>query len=110
MKSDHEPHFHAEPECYYVVNGQSKTLTTQGFQVLSTGQYFYIPGWTIHNTPILNDDGLGVLYWYPGQSNFSSFKYYWVKDVQDNNQAISAFEGVDDARRRDLNLGPYGTN
>ena len=109
-KSDHAPHFHGQPECYYVVTGGSKTLADNKFQSLNLGQYFYIPGATIHNTPIMSDKGLGVMYWYPNNANFNGFKYYWRKDVKNLRVAEEAFDRVDEIRKRDLNLGPYGTN
>lgn len=109
-KSDHAPHFHGQPECYYVVTGGSKTLADNKFQSLSLGQYFYIPGATIHNTPIMSDKGLGVMYWYPNNAHFDGFKYYWRKDVKNLRVAEEAFDRVDEIRKRDLNLGPYGTN
>ncbi|WP_028767429.1 MULTISPECIES: cupin domain-containing protein [Shewanella] len=109
-RSDHAPHFHGQPECYYVVTGESQTLAQNKFQKLSLGQYFYIPGATIHNTPILSDKGLGVMYWYPNNAHFNGFKYYWRKDVQNLRVAEEAFDRVDEIRKRDLNLGPYGTN
>ncbi|WP_025821232.1 cupin domain-containing protein [Shewanella marina] len=109
-KSDHEPHFHGQPECYYVVTGGSKTLADNKFRSLEKGQYFYIPGNAIHNTPILEERGLGVMYWYPNNSNFAGFKYYWRKDVKNLRVAEEAFDRVDEIRKRDLNLGPYGTN
>jgi mannose-6-phosphate isomerase-like protein (cupin superfamily) len=109
-KSDHAPHFHGQPECYYVVNGESQTLADNKFKKLTTGQYFYIPGATIHNTPIMSDKGLGVMYWYPNNAHFNSFKYYWRNDVKNLRVAEEAFNRVDEIRKRDLNLGPYGTN
>ncbi|MCG9714758.1 cupin domain-containing protein [Shewanella insulae] len=109
-KSDHAPHFHGQPECYYVVNGEGQTLADNQFKKLGTGQYFYIPGATIHNTPIMSDKGLGVIYWYPNNAHFDGFKYYWRKDVKNLRVAEEAFDRVDAIRKRDLNLGPYGTN
>ncbi|MGL4475832.1 MAG: cupin domain-containing protein [Shewanella sp.] len=109
-KSDHEPHFHGQPECYYVVTGQSPTLADNQFHPLKKGQYFYIPGNHIHNTPIMSDEGLGVMYWYPNNAHFDGFKYYWRKDVKNLRVAEEAFERVDAIRKRDLDLGPYGTN
>ncbi|MGL4936879.1 MAG: cupin domain-containing protein, partial [Shewanella sp.] len=38
------------------------------------------------------------------------FKYYWRKDVKNLRVAEEAFDRVDEIRKRDLNLGPYGTN
>ena len=107
--SDHEPHYHAQPECYYVVNGESKTLADGRFVDLRKGQYFYIPGNTIHNTPIY-EKGLGVLYWYPKNARFAGFNYHWRRDVKYLTPAEEAFERVDEVRKRDLNIGPYGTN
>ncbi|MBV7315665.1 cupin domain-containing protein [Shewanella sp. NIFS-20-20] len=109
-KSDHEPHFHGQPECYYVVTGQSPTLADNKFRPLKKGQYFYIPGNHIHNTPIMTDEGLGVMYWYPNNAHFNGFKYYWRKDVKNLRVAEEAFDRVDEIRKRDLDLGPYGTN
>ncbi|MGO3346324.1 MAG: hypothetical protein ACTIM4_13790 [Marinomonas sp.] len=109
-KSDHAPHFHGQPECYYVVSGGSKTLADNKFKTLTLGQYFYIPGAAIHNTPILTNKGLGVIYWYPKNAHFDGFKYYWRKDVKNLHVAEEAFDRVDAIRKRDLNLGPYGTN
>ncbi|GLS82054.1 cupin domain-containing protein [Paraferrimonas haliotis] len=109
-KSDHNPHFHGQPECYYVVNGEGMTLAQNKFWPLKKGQYFYIPGATIHNTPIMKDEGLGVMYWYPKNAHFDGFKYYWRNDVKYLKVAEDAFDRVDKIRKRDLNLGPYGTN
>ncbi|MGI3004466.1 cupin domain-containing protein [Shewanella algae] len=109
-KSDHEPHFHGQPECYYVVTGESPTLADNKFRQLKKGQYFYIPGNAIHNTPIMSDKGLGVMYWYPNNAHFDGFKYYWRRDVKNLRVAEEAFDRVDAIRKRDLGLGPYGTN
>ncbi|MGL4668088.1 MAG: cupin domain-containing protein [Saezia sp.] len=109
-KSDHEPHFHGQPECYYVVNGQGMTLADNQYVPLTKGQYFYIPGNAIHNTPIMGEEGLGVIYWYPQNAHFDGFKYYWRRDVKNLRVAEEAFDRVDQLRMRDLKLGPYGTN
>jgi mannose-6-phosphate isomerase-like protein (cupin superfamily) len=110
VRSDHQPHFHSQAECYYVVSGRAKTLCNGEFKVLEKGDYFYIPGDTIHNTPILEEEGLSVLYWYPFDHTFSTFKYYWRPDVRSSNEATDKFDVVDELRMRDLGLGPYGTN
>lgn len=107
--SDHEPHYHPQPECYYVTNGEGKTLADGKFVSLKKGQYFYIPGNTIHNTPIY-EKGLGVIYWYPKNAHFAGFKYRWRRDVKYLLPAEEAFDRVDEIRKRDLNIGPYGTN
>jgi mannose-6-phosphate isomerase-like protein (cupin superfamily) len=108
--SDHQPHFHAQAECYYVVSGRAKTLSDGEYKVLEKGDYFYIPGNTIHNTPIMDAEGLSVLYWYPRDHTFSTFKYYWRQDCLSSNEAVDKFDAVDHLRKRDLGLGPYGTN
>lgn len=107
--SDHEPHYHPQPECYYVTNGEGKTLADGKFVSLKKGQYFYIPGNTIHNTPIY-EKGLGVIYWYPKNAHFNGFNYHWRRDVKYLTPAEEAFDRVDEVRKRDLNIGPYGTN
>lgn len=107
--SDHEPHYHSQPECYYAVKGEGMTLADGRFVPLKKGQYFYIPGNTIHNTPIY-EKGLGVLYWYPKNAHFNGFQYHWRRDVKYLTPAEEAFDKVDEVRRRDLNIGPYGTN
>lgn len=107
--SDHEPHYHPQPECYYVTNGEGKTLADGKFVPLKKGQYFYIPGNTIHNTPIY-EKGLGVIYWYPKNAHFNGFNYHWRRDVKYLTPAEEAFDRVDEVRKRDLNIGPYGTN
>jgi len=89
MKSDHEPHFHKEDECYYVVSGRARTFCQEKFNWMEKGQYFYIPGNTIHNTPITEEEGLSVLYWYPNNAHFDTFKYYWRKDVQESPEALA---------------------
>lgn len=108
--SDHNPHYHSQAECYYVVHGKAKTLANNQFEWLKKGEYFYIPGNAIHNTPIIEDEGFGVLYWYPGHAYWSSFKYYWRFDVKNLVVAEQAFDRVDHIRQRDLGLGPYDTN
>lgn len=107
--SDHEPHYHPQPGCYYVTNGEGKTLADGKFVSLKKGQYFYIPGNTIHNTPIY-EKGLGVIYWYPKNAHFNGFNYHWRRDVKYLTPAEEAFDRVDEVRKRDLNIGPYGTN
>ena len=101
IKSDHEPHFHAEDECYFVVDGCGVTLCNGTFVRLEKGHYFYIPGNTIHNTPIL-DQGLSVLFWYPHNAHFSRFRYYWKKDVVNSIEALEQFEMVDRIRKECL--------
>ncbi|TXR53147.1 cupin domain-containing protein [Reinekea thalattae] len=108
--SDHAPHFHGQPECYYAVSGRARTLSQGKYQWMETGQYFYIPGNTIHNTPIEDPSGFGVFYWYPKNGNFSGFKYYWIKDVQFLRPAEEAFAEVNEWRKESMGLGPYGTN
>ena len=108
-KSDHDPHFHPQPECYYVVKGESVTLADGAFRPLRKGQYFYIPGNTIHNTPIY-EKGLGVLYWYPKNAHFAGFHYKWRHNTKNHYVIQQAWDRVDEIRKRDLNIGPYGTN
>lgn len=108
--SDHAPHFHGQPECYYAVSGRARTLAQGEYQWMETGQYFYIPGNTIHNTPIEDPTGFGVFYWYPKNGHFNGFKYYWRKDVEYLRPAEDAFDEVNLMRKASMNLGPYGTN
>nr|WP_228371098.1 hypothetical protein [Shewanella piezotolerans] len=51
-----------------------------------------------------------MMYWYPNNAHFNGFKYYWRKNVKNLSVAEEAFDRVDEIRKRDLNLGPYGTN
>jgi hypothetical protein len=69
--SDHNPHFHNAPECYYVTVGKSKTLAQNQFFSFEEKQYFYIPANAIHNTPIL-EEYLGVFYWFPALQSFEA--------------------------------------
>ncbi|MDO6461602.1 cupin domain-containing protein [Granulosicoccaceae sp. 1_MG-2023] len=108
--SDHNPHFHGQPECYYAVSGRARTLAQGTYQWMETGQYFYIPGNSIHNTPIEDPAGFGVLYWYPKNGHFDGFKYYWRNDIQYLRPAEAAFNEVDEMRKTSLGLGPYGEN
>jgi mannose-6-phosphate isomerase-like protein (cupin superfamily) len=108
--SDHAPHFHGQPECYYAVSGRARTLAQGEYQWMETRQYFYIPGNTIHNTPIEDPEGFGVFYWYPHNGHFDGFKYYWLKDVLYLRPAEAAFEEVNLLRKAAMGLGPYGTN
>jgi len=108
--SDHSPHFHGQPECYYAVSGRARTLADGEYKWMETGQYFYIPGNTIHNTPIEDPAGFGVLYWYPKNGHFDGFKYYWRDDVKYLRPAEAAFDEVDQMRKAALGLGPYGSN
>ncbi|WP_211783555.1 cupin domain-containing protein [Falsirhodobacter algicola] len=108
--SDHNPHFHGQPECYYAVSGRARTLAQGQYQWMETGDYFYIPGNTLHNTPIEDPTGFGVLYWYPDNGHFDGFKYYWRKDVEYLRPAEEAFDEVDIMRKAAMGLGSYGTN
>jgi oxalate decarboxylase/phosphoglucose isomerase-like protein (cupin superfamily) len=103
QKSDHKPHYHAEAECYYVISGKALTLCDSKYVELQKGDYFYIPGNTIHNTPITSEEGFSVLYWYPNNHTFNSFKYYWKDNVEDKN-VKNAFKSVDTIRKEFLNL------
>ncbi|WP_286342130.1 cupin domain-containing protein [Ferrimonas sp. YFM] len=109
-KSDHAPHFHGQPECYYAVSGRARTLADGQYKWMEKGMYFYIPGNTIHNTPITEEEGFGVMYWYPQNAHFDGFKYYWRKDVKNLRVAEEAFDRVDALRKAAMDLGPYGTN
>ncbi len=109
-RSDHEPHFHNEAECYYVVIGETVTLANGSFHQIKKGDYFFIPGNTIHNTPIFSKKGFGVIYWYPGKSHFSRFKYYWRKDVKQIKEAEEIFDRVDAIRKKVLKLSPYNSS
>jgi hypothetical protein len=108
VKGDHEPHFHHEPECYYVVQGSTKTLCQNKYIDLTKGDYLYIPGDTIHNTPIVGDNEFSVLYWFPNHSQFSTFQYYWKKNSAA--ECVELFQKVDEIRQRDLQLGSYEQN
>lgn len=94
LESDHEPHFHREDECYFVVDGSGMTLCNSTFMKLSKNQYFFIPGNTIHNTPILRD-GLSILFWYPNDKYFENFKYFWKHNSP---EYLEQFETVDKIR------------
>ncbi|QIZ78175.1 cupin domain-containing protein [Ferrimonas lipolytica] len=109
-KSDHNPHFHGQPECYYAVSGRARTLADGEYKWMETGSYFYIPGHTIHNTPITEDEGFGVMYWYPKNAHFDGFKYYWKDDVKYLRPAEDAFERVNRLRKAAMSLKPYGEN
>ncbi|WP_298440574.1 cupin domain-containing protein [uncultured Ferrimonas sp.] len=108
--SDHNPHFHGQPECYYAVSGRARTLAQGQYQWMETGDYFYIPGNTIHNTPIEDPSGFGVLYWYPKNGHFDGFKYYWRNDVKYLRPAEAAFDEVDLMRKAAMGLNEYGDN
>lgn len=108
--SDHEPHYHGQPECYYAVTGRARTLAQGEYKWMETGDYFYIPGNTIHNTPIEDPEGFGVLYWYPKNGHFDGFTYYWRKDVKYLRPAEAAFDEVDLMRKAATGLEPYGQN
>ena len=108
MMSDHEPHYHSQDECYYVVSGEGKTLAQDRFVTLSQGHYFFIPGNSIHNTPITSKDGLSVMYWYPGSAVFSTFRYYYRHNTRSSSEAIKDFNAVDRIRKSELSLNPYG--
>ena len=108
--SDHDPHFHCQPECYYAVSGRARTLAQGEYQWMETGQYFYIPGNTLHNTPITEQEGFGVLYWFPNSACFKGFKYYWRKDVKNHPQALRVFDRVNVLRSIGMGLGSYGAN
>ena len=43
-------------------------------------------------------------------AHFDGLKYYWRMDVKNLRVAEEAFDRVDEIRKPDLNLGPYGTN
>ncbi len=108
--SDHNPHFHGQPECYYAVSGRARTLSQGEYKWMETGDYFYIPGNTIHNTPIEDPKGFGVMYWYPKNGHFDGFKYYWKKDVKYLRPAEEAFDEVNVMRKAAMGLKPYGKN
>ena len=111
IAGDHNPHYHPQDECYYVVSGRGYTLCNGQYIELTQGDYFYIPDNTIHNTPILHPDGLSVLYWYPYHHHFNTFQYYWRASVEEYSpEATSAFDAVDEIRLAQLGLGRYGTN
>ena len=84
---------------YYVVRGGGLTLCSDRYVPLVKGQYFYIPGNTIHNTIITHPEGLSVLYWYPNDSAFRTFAYYWRSTVKHSSAAVAAFDEVDRLRR-----------
>jgi mannose-6-phosphate isomerase-like protein (cupin superfamily) len=110
IRSDHDPHFHPQAEAYYVISGRAKTLCDHDFVWMEPKDYFYIPGNTIHNTPITEEEGLSVLYWYPQDAHFNTFKYKWRKDVKCCPDSDLQFARVDDIRFRSLGLNPYGLN
>jgi oxalate decarboxylase/phosphoglucose isomerase-like protein (cupin superfamily) len=77
---------------------------------LTKGDYFSIPGNTIHNTVITSEEPFSVLYWFPQNANFSTFRYYWKSSVDRIAEISHQFDVVDGIRMKELNLGPYGTN
>ena len=107
IQSDHQPHYHNEIECYYVLKGKAVTLCNNQYIELNEGDFFYIPSNTIHNTPLLYDNiEFHLLYWFPNNSNFNTFQYYWIHNVT-NQQAIDRFRQVDEIRRKELQLESY---
>lgn len=99
VESDHAPHFHEAAECYYVVEGGGMTLCDGTFRLLTAGQYLYIPGNAIHNTPILDEGGLSVLYWFPQHAYGRIGPYYWRKEGGQSADALARFAIVDRLRR-----------
>ena len=75
VKSDHVPHYHSQSECYYVISGSAKTLCNNQYVDLVKGQYFFIPGNCVHNTPITSEEGLSIFYWFPQPETASQIKY-----------------------------------
>ncbi len=108
-KTDHAPHFHPQGECYYIADGKTETLAQNQMQTIEKGQYFFINDYAIHNIPNLNDEKLTIFYWYPGDANWGSFKYYWKSDVENHQPAEAAFDKVDVIRQAAWGFGPYGT-
>lgn len=76
IKSSHIPHYHIEDECYYVVSGKAKTLCNDEYVWLKKGQYLYIDGNTIHNTPLTEDEKFIILYWFPNSNINTNIIYH----------------------------------
>ncbi len=99
VKSDHNPHYHSEVECYYVIKGNTKTLYNGKYIDLCEGDFFYIESNAIHNTPLLNDENFILLYWFPNNAKFSTFKYYWIDNSIDENK-IEEFKNINNLRKK----------
>ena len=109
-KGDHEPHYHSEAECYYVAEGRSQVLAGDEYPWLEKGQYLYVEGNAIHNTPFMGDGRFSIIYWYPGHANWDNFKYYYRGNTSHSEEASEAFDIVDNLRLEFMNLKPYGQN
>lgn len=96
VKSDHEPHYHLQPECYYVTEGETVTLANNSFMTFKRDQYLYIPSNTIHNTPIMNET-FGVLYWFPNDKHFENVEYHFAS--QATCEDIEQFNKVNEIRQ-----------
>ena len=99
VKSDHKPHYHSEVECYYVIKGNTKTLYEGKYIDLCEGDFFKIESNVIHNTPLLNNENFVLLYWFPNNSRFSTFNYYWIDNVTDE-EKIEEFKNIDRLRKK----------
>lgn len=106
-----KPHYHAQPECYYIIKGKAKILIQNKYQDIKKGQYNYFPGNAIHGFVVEENEGtFEALYWWPKNANASGFHYYWKNSVTNMRVAEEAFDRVDAIRKRDLGLPPveYG--
>lgn len=99
VKSDHKPHYHAEVECYYVIKGKTKTLYEEKYIDLCEGDFFKIESNVIHNTPLLNNENFILLYWFPNNSRFSTFNYYWIDNATDEDK-IEEFKNINKLRKK----------
>ena len=110
IQGDHEPHYHSQPECYYVAEGRSRVLAGDKYPWLEKGQYLYVEGDAIHNTPFTESGRFSLIYWFPGNANWDTFNYYYRKNTSHSEEAVAAFDSVDTFRLEHMQLKPYGQN
>lgn len=80
-KVNAKPHFHSQEECFYTVSGKGETWAQKRMAPLKKGHYLHISPSTIHYTKNLQKTELVLLYWFPKDARFETFKYFFRDNV-----------------------------
>lgn len=92
------PHYHQEPECFYVLKGQSMLNVAGRYVEVSKGDVISIDRSAIHDLTVSKETTFAHLWWFPDHAPWKSVKYYWRKDAK-NPQALKAFNRVDHMKK-----------
>ncbi len=95
---DNIPHYHREPEWFYVLQGEALLNVGGSFHPFKKGDIVYFEENVIHDMIIVKPE-LFVHFWgFPFDPDWKSYAYYTRENTRENEQIQRIFDEVDEMR------------